>query len=313
MFAPRSVVSILILIMCLKFNTGTTQYPKVYAVGNDDVTNTRKIPCVIYMCEKYFQSTKKKIQGSLVIVNITPGGSPFQRNVLNYLMGEKTKLYKWALMVKDARKKHANASHVPDKAKNYFMLLTNSTEVPIILKQLQSLPTWNPYAQVLILLMQDMPEVVRNSEIMTVFTMLFNKLMINVNIMYSVFGTSNIETVTWLPYANKSCCKAVENLVLVDKCVYDESTNRTVTETYLNTNNKIPADLNDCPLIVSSTDWTPYTVFNGRKTKVVKGIEVELINTIADILNMIPIFNYDNQTRSNAINGPLFYNNLITK
>lgn len=104
-------------------------------------------PCVLKLCEKYFKSEKSALKGSLVIINLIPNPTLFQRLILQSLNEDER--HELGVMIKDARKRHHNASHVTEKAKNYFMLLSNSSELSTTIKQLKHLPTWNPLAQVL--------------------------------------------------------------------------------------------------------------------------------------------------------------------
>lgn len=118
--------------------------------GAEDIYEDSSIhttPCILRLSEKYFAS-KIKTQGSLVIVNILPDSSFFQRNILNAL--NENDHHDLAIMVKDARRTHWNASHVTEKAKNYLMLLNDKSELSATIKQLHALPTWNPLAQVVI-------------------------------------------------------------------------------------------------------------------------------------------------------------------
>jgi hypothetical protein len=100
------------------------------------------------LCEKYFKS-ERALKGSLVIINLIPSPSIFQRKILQSFNEDKR--HELGVMIKDARKKHLSAVHVTEKAKNYFMLLSNSSELESTLKLLMGLPTWNPLAQVYLL------------------------------------------------------------------------------------------------------------------------------------------------------------------
>lgn len=123
-------------------------------------------PCLLSLAEKYF-SSQEKSGGSLVIVNLLPSSSHFQSRVLGsfnedndhkvLLAQKKLFFYKTinfiqlGIMVKDALKKHGNASHVTERAKNYMLLLENGPEeIAPTLEMWKRLPTWNPLATTLI-------------------------------------------------------------------------------------------------------------------------------------------------------------------
>lgn len=296
---------IIIFTLCLVDN-GQSLNPRLISNPNDVDLILQKVPCIYHLCQKYFKS-KHSLQGSLVILYITPNGSPFQRKLIKTLSDDPK--YEWALMVKHSGRKHANASHVQDKAKNYFFLIKNSTEIHPILKQARTLPTWNPYAQVLILLLDDLIVEKRNIEIHSIFEILLEKEMLNVNVIYSIYGTAKVQTETWLPYGNKSCARTVSNVLVIDEC---ENNNETLKATpIVEVGNKIPENLVGCELRVSAaTNWPPYSKFD-FKTFTFRGIEVQLVKTLGEILEMKISIMYDNQTRANRVNGPEFYANIL--
>lgn len=78
--------------------------------GAEDIYEDSSVlttPCILKLSEKYFASIIKT-QGSLVIVNILPDASFFQRNILNAL--NENDRHDLAIMVKDARQKHVSSS-----------------------------------------------------------------------------------------------------------------------------------------------------------------------------------------------------------
>lgn len=87
--------------------------------------NISSILCIIKFCEKYFRSEKAVI-GSLVIVNIQ-NTTEFHSQLI-IMLNEKTD-YDMGLMTKDSRRKHGNPAHVVDKAKNYFVVFSQTDEV----------------------------------------------------------------------------------------------------------------------------------------------------------------------------------------
>lgn len=78
------------------------------------------IPCIKRFCQHYFRSDHA-MKGSLVIMNLTPSPSIFQSKIIESLNEDRT--HEFSVMIKDSRKKHMNASHVSEKAQNYFMFI----------------------------------------------------------------------------------------------------------------------------------------------------------------------------------------------
>lgn len=93
--------------------------------------NISSILCIIKFCEKYFRSEKAVI-GSLVIVNIQDTTEFHSQLII--MLNENTD-YDMGLMTKDARRKHGNPAHVVDKAKNYFVVFSETSEVTDAINQ----------------------------------------------------------------------------------------------------------------------------------------------------------------------------------
>uniref|UniRef100_A0A1B0CXD1 Uncharacterized protein n=1 Tax=Lutzomyia longipalpis TaxID=7200 RepID=A0A1B0CXD1_LUTLO len=303
--------------------------------------STKQItPCILKLCEKYFRS-KKKTQGSLAIVNLTPDASPFQRNVLASLNEDER--HELAVMVKDARKKHWNASHVTEKAKNYFMLIKDSSELAQTIKQLHALPTWNPLAQVVVYITEEMTSTDLEVQVRNILGELHTCGVLNVNIMSRMYKTNIIQVVTWFPYEGKNCADKIINIRTIDECEYvldenppkemrgsmDEALNETSEEEENFSSNKafkfvwknyykdwvkIPDTYNGCPLRISSGNWLPYTVYETDEG-FTKGTEVFMVHTMTERMNMKPIYTLMNITKMNYFgskdNALLFYSDIL--
>lgn len=93
--------------------------------------NISSILCIIKFCEKYFRSEKAVI-GSLVIVNVQ-NTTEFHSQLITML--NENANYDLGVMIKDATKKHGNPLHVVDKAKNYFVVFDQTSEVSDAINQ----------------------------------------------------------------------------------------------------------------------------------------------------------------------------------
>lgn len=209
-------------------------------------------PCILKLSEKYFKSLIRS-QGSLVIVNIKPDASPFQRNILNAL--NENEKHDLAIMVKDSKKKHWNASHVTEKAKNYFMLLNDKSELAANIKQLHALPTWNPLAQVVIFFLRIMDTAELEEQTIAVINELFNSSVLNVNVMSQRINSSLVQSYTWFPYEKSHCATKFTKLHLIDECEYvatpeKESGKNFNLASYKRDWQKIPDSFHGCPLKV---------------------------------------------------------------
>lgn len=285
-----------------------------------DYQGLETVPCIIRLCELYFKS-ERALKGSLAIVNLIPNPTLFQRRILE-LLNQDPK-HKLGVMVKDARRPHWNASHVTEKAQNYFMLLSNSSELIDTITQLKNLPTWNPLAQVLILFTNEMDDEYKTLETFSVMQELFQYNVLNVNVMSVRYNTSLIEVVTWFPYEGNSCADRITKIRLIDECEYvevadmDNSTSLTPSvptesnttliakkfvylEKHYHTEYfpKIPKKLHDCPLRIASAVWEPFVVANG--SAVTKGLEVLMLFTITEKMKLQPQFTIVEQEKAHA-------------
>jgi hypothetical protein len=276
----------------------------------DDWQEYFTIPCIVKLCNKYFKS-ERALKGSLVIINLPRDVTGFQSKIIKAL--NEDELHEIGVMVKDARKKHWNASHVTEKAKNYLMLIEDSSELEATVHQLKGLPTWNPLAQVVVLFTAQMDDFVHELEVKNAMIELFEYSMLNVNVMSQRFNTNVIQTQTWFPYEGDNCANTILDLRLIDECEYaednDESedkdeeyddedekkvkSNETsifVRESHYFSDfgEKSPKNLHGCPLKVSTAIWEPYVV--GTDEKIKAGLEVKMIQAITTKLNMVPVY-----------------------
>ena len=175
------------------------------------------VPCIRRLCEKYFRS-ERAMKGSLAIINIKPDASTFQQHILRSINEDPR--HEMGVMVKDASRPHLNASHVTEKAKNYLMLIADSSALAAPIRQLRRLPTWNPLAQVVVVFTAELTPLVFEIEVRNVLQELFDHSVLNVNVMVQRYNTSVLEVWTWFPYESGSCADNIERLRLVDECEY---------------------------------------------------------------------------------------------
>jgi hypothetical protein len=279
----------------------------------DEVYET--IPCLIKLCGKYFKS-KPVLAGSLVVLNLPPDPTLFQSKIVQAL--NEDELHEIGLMIKDAKKPHLDSSHIMEKAKNYLILIDDSSELEATIHQLQVLPSWNPLAQVVVLFTSEMNDFMHELEVKNVLIELFEYSVLNVNVMSHRFNSNIIQTQTWFPYEGSNCADTILELRLIDECEYVEVDNPLlgVDEVDENTEDeyggdkdanenfrqyilreshyfsdfgaKSPRNFHGCPLRVSTSIWEPY-VF-GTVDKIQKGLEVRMIDAITSKLNMVPVY-----------------------
>lgn len=93
-----------------------------------------------------------------------------------------------------------------------------------------------------------------------------------------------LEAFVWLPYKNS--CGHVKYVKRIFKWTYSNGTTTCDSLQVVNLNKiwKIPHNLNQCPLRISSFHWPPFMIFEGRVP--MAGIEFSIVQAIAEHLNM---------------------------
>lgn len=165
-----------------------------------------------------------------------------------------------------------------------------ATDVNSTVRQWHSLPTWNPMAQVVVLLTQtyaDDDEL--QPAVVSVLGQLLEHGMLNVNVIAAPADLDVLQVLTWYPYApDNRCGRHIGRTVVADECAY----RRPPIPAYRPRPKvaKIPGQLHGCALRVSTSVWEPYSFYDASAGRFTRGIEVLLIDTIAGVLRLRPQF-----------------------
>lgn len=242
------------------------------------------VPCLVALSEKYFKP-KRALRGSLVIVNRVPHPRSFLQRRMLQALNENEK-HPFGVMVKDARNVHKNASKVTDKAQNYMLLMIELNDLSMTLKQWKSLPTWNPNAPTVVVLLDPLESVeVKDRLVKRIFSELLASSHIFANVIYTMADDPyKMEAETWFPYFNDSCASSVEYIFRIDECTVprpddnEAQSEMTIIEFNQEKYPKVPNALHDCPMKVSTFIWEPFVA--GSKKTVSGGLEVQMLQTI---------------------------------
>lgn len=178
--------------------------------------------------------------------------------------------------------------------------MKEAEDVVAAVRQWRSLPTWNPNAQTVALILDPIDGEERKDKMLKqVFNELLNNGHIFANVMYQMAANIyQMKVDTWFPYFNQSCPSAVENIYTIHKCNVIESVDEksgevtrkeSITAFHQEKYPKIPNSLNGCPLTVSTTIWEPFVV--GNDTTVESGLEILMLETIAKQMELKLKFN----------------------
>lgn len=263
-------------------SSSVSENPLLMTTGNSgQIAKTAE--CVLKLSAKYFVE-KKALSGSIVIININSYTSTTQRLLLQTIHGG----IKYSVMVKDSFYPHANASHFPEKAKNYMLILEEKSELTRNILQLNKLPTWNPLAKAIIFYKINKNEVGSSTAIELINELRNYKLLKSIIFIYDE-DKDEVTSFTWSPYSDVNCGEKCESVYILDVCK-----NNVIIQLYPQ-KEMFPADLKGCPLVTYAVVSEPYVMPPERKLpnpiyydtyEFNKGGEINLIKIISQFTNM---------------------------
>nr|AXF48860.1 ionotropic receptor IR29 [Lobesia botrana] len=272
------------------YATAKSENPLLMASGGSgQIEQTAE--CVLKLSAKYFVE-KKALSGSIVIININSYASTTQQLLLRTIHSG----IKYSIMVKDSFYKHANASHFPEKAKNYMLILEEKSELVRNILQLNKLPTWNPLAKAIIFY-QLLPG--ENGE--TISKRFINelrdyKLLKSIVFIYSP-GDVELISYTWAPYSDTNCGGECDAVYILDTCKDSKTTEKNMQK------EMFPLNMKKCPLVTYAIVSEPYVMPPVRKLtntsytdayEFQKGGEINLVKLISEFTNMSLIVRISN-------------------
>lgn len=238
--------------------------------------------CVLKLSAKYFVE-KKALSGSIVIININSYSSKTQGLLLQTIHGG----IKYSVMVKDSFYRHANASHFPEKAKNYMLILEEKSELSRNIKQLNKLPTWNPLAKAIVYYEVKDDEDGEEVAIELINELRFHKLFKSIIFIHYLNGEEMV-SYTWKPYSDNNCGGKCDSVYVLDRCK-----DRILTQVE-EQSDMFPADMKGCPLVAYAIVSEPYVMPPVRKLndnsysdsyQFDRGGEINLIKIISEFTN----------------------------
>ncbi|XP_055585200.1 uncharacterized protein LOC129738048 [Uranotaenia lowii] len=178
------------------------------------------VPCIKQLSAKYFKS-EREMKGSLAMVMIKPNTSYFQLAMLRLLNHDPN--HEVSMMVKTWLKFHTNKIwHVTHKVKNYFLFVSNSSDVDALGDMLRHLPTWNPNTQVVLVITDQILPQDLEFEVWSTLKKLMDRELLNVNVLVQRYNTRVLESWTWFPFENDGCGDEIVTLRMIDSCEYVE-------------------------------------------------------------------------------------------
>lgn len=273
---------LLLLFFVRSITLSVSENRLLMTTGNSGQT-VKTAKCVLKLSAKYFVE-KKALSGSIVIININSYASTTQQLLLQTIHGG----IQYSVMVKDSFYPHANASHFPERAKNYMLILEEKSELTRNILQLNKLPTWNPLAKAIVFY-----EVKRNEKgertAIEFINILREYKLFRTIVFISDEANGKVVSYTWRPYSEVNCGGKCNSVYILDICNENEITQYAVQR------NMFPADLKGCPLVTYVVISEPYVMPPvGKRTdtkyddayEFEKGGDINLVNIITKFTNM---------------------------
>lgn len=174
--------------------------------------------------------------------------------------------------------------------------LIQTTDIKKIHRDLHFLKynKWNPDAKFIIIITDSNLHTDKNLVLNELNINLRKRKILNAIVLLPQEQSGRVfDIYTWLPFYNGSCGNCNDSF-LVDVCQNGVLKNPNVNLF----RNKIPRNLNRCPVRVRAIVWPPYILaprnFNSSKTRTginfTRGIEINLLNTIAKAVNFKTVY-----------------------
>nr|ARO76464.1 ionotropic receptor 1 [Conogethes punctiferalis] len=270
------------LLFALIVSAALSENSLLTTTGNSEQV-AKTAECVLKLSAKYFVE-KKALSGSIVIININSYASSTQVLLLKTIHGG----IKYSVMVKDSFYHHANASHFPEKAKNYMLILEEKSELTRNILQLNKLPTWNPLAKAIVFYQLNKTEDAEETAIEFINELRYYKLYKSIIFIYSS-EEEEVISYTWSPYSDTNCGGKCDSVYILDKCKDN------VIEELSTQQEMFPSDMKGCPLVTYAVVSEPYvlppvskltnTTYNDSY-EFQKGGEINLVRIISQFTNM---------------------------
>lgn len=293
MLCVAGLFSVLLAVSAGSINTGMLEpYKQEY--------NSSVVSCIVEMCDQYYHS-ETEIIGSLLMVHIQ-NVTPLHNELIQMLM--ERNIYTIDLINQYTRSDDNCYFDYAEKAKNYLVAFKEITEVEAALRLWHKLPTWNPLAQFVAVFIKNYDDDEQlYTQVKLAMEAFFEFRALNVKVISHQRNSNVIQMHSWYPYEGTNCASEVRDIHLIEECHYsdDRIGPQPLRNVTLVPPTLIPIDLHGCPLRVAASVYEPFSFYDPARKNFTRGIEVLLIQTIAQALKMTPVFIHINETRENRI------------
>lgn len=250
--------------------------------------------CVIEACRTFFTGDFETITYSLPLTEVSKDLNSvvtMPQILLPILENE----YNWTMLINS---KHAmstnNFENLMSKSSAYVIQIRTAGEIFHVVDKLY-LWSWNPQAKFLIISSTRFEQPLKIA--MEVTKVLWLAKVVNVAVLLvNPKNITEFNVYSWKPYSPESCGDNFSNTYSISSCSFGIIDQR---EPWFN--NHIGTELFNCTLKAAYTIWPPYvlnitTEVQSNSYLLSQGIEINLLNMIADSLNTFIIYEETNFT-----------------
>ncbi|KAB0800294.1 hypothetical protein PPYR_06034 [Photinus pyralis] len=212
----------------------------------------------------------------------------------------------WPLIVIKPSNKRIDESYQVN-IQNYIVQVRQITELNHSLQKLEKYSSWNPHAKFMVVSVTVFEDnMVAASKF--VEQLWAHKVANGIILLPSADDTTVFETYSWFPFDDGNCGQNFSKLRIVDRCRFGKMTNGNGWFS-----NKIPHNLNGCPIYIRTVVWPPYVLPPDPNVvdeyRFSDGLEILLVNTMAEVAHFRVVY-----TTSEDIQdwGQIFLNGSAT-
>lgn len=249
--------------------------------------------CIVSCCLKFFTGE------DMITISLSPeevnDDQPSAIVSDRILLPRLSRVGKWSLLV---TKSSSRNTHLFKQTGSYIIHIRTANELKSHIENLKKYHSWNPHAKVMVV----STEVFNNASGIVgaiVETLWSAKVVDGIIMLHDSLDPSYYSVYSWFPYSAGNCGSNFYKIKNLDNCTFgyfDQNVNLFP--------NKIPKKLNDCPVRVRVIQWPPYVMPPKEHiagTEIYEfddGLEINLINTIAEQANFKIIYSMSNTTQN---------------
>lgn len=249
--------------------------------------------CIVSCCLKFFTDEE------MITISLSPeevhDDQPSAIVSDRILLPRLSNVGKWSLLVTKSSSRNSNFFK---QTGSYIIHIRTKDELKSHIENLKKYRSWNPHAKVMVVstaVFNNASEVVGG----IVETLWSAKVVDGIIMLHDSLDPSQYSVYSWFPYSAGNCGNDFYKIKNLDNCTFGQFEQ--------NANlfpNKIPKKLNDCPVRVRVVQWPPYVMppkehITGTEIyEFDDGLEINLINTVAERANFKIIYSMSNTTQN---------------